>query len=99
LPAIAPGEIAIGERKVVVVAGAASTLRGANELIVSDEALEVCLALRQERLPNASTAGHVHFAVETGKGVVIVWQAADRVAALRAAELNTAGPHSLFLRA
>src|ERR1700685_1284828 len=56
LPAVAPGEIAIGKCKVVVVAVTSSALRGANVLIVFDEAREVCCALRQERLPHASTA-------------------------------------------
>src|SRR3984957_1452265 len=41
LPAIASGEIAIGQRKVVVVAVTAPAFRGANILVVSDEALEV----------------------------------------------------------
>jgi hypothetical protein len=71
-------------------------------LIVFDEAREVCCALRQEGLPHASTAGHIYFAAGAGKGVVIAWQAADRVAALRAAQPNagtylTAGSLSLFL--
>src|SRR5271155_5213634 len=61
LAAIAPGEIAKGQRKVVVVAVAASALRGANILIVSDEALEIRVALGQERLPHASPAGYFHF--------------------------------------
>jgi hypothetical protein len=104
LSAIAPGKIAIGKRQVVVVVCTSSALRGANVLIVFDEAHEVCCALRQERLPNASTAGHIHFATGAGKGVLIAWQAADQVAALRAAQPNagaylTAGSLRLFLGA
>ena len=52
-----PGKIAIGKRKVVIVAVASSALIGSNTLIVFDEAREVRFAFRQKCLPHSLPAG------------------------------------------